>query len=117
MAEAALLTLLSASYYAGSGEGDPSLLTLQFSRPVDPSVYISETVTVIDRQFNQESYQATGPYTMIDSQTVQFELSSLDYSPGSGVFLCAYVAEGHGIVAVDDGELWLGVSNLALPFP
>jgi len=70
---------------------------------------------MIDRQYNHQSYQSTGAYTMIDSQTVQFELTNVDYTPGSGVFMS--VAEGSGIVAADDGEEFLGVSSLSLPYP
>ena len=53
--------------------------------------------------------------TMLDTETVQFALSPYEAGSGSGVHL--YVPEGNGIVAADDGEEFLGVSGLSLPYP
>jgi hypothetical protein len=52
---------------------------------------------------------------MINPQTVELILVATEPATGSGVHLTA--TEGNGIVAVDGGEPWAGVSELGLPFP
>lgn len=118
MADAAVeLKLVSASYDPDGGpEGEP-VLTLEFSRAIDPSGFVDEAYAVTDFQFNHRWYWLTGQPTMSNSnKTVQFLLSEIEPVSGSGVHLYAS-AESNGIVAVDDGEPWLGVSDLLLPFP
>ena len=116
MADAAVeLKLVSATYTPDDGDGN-ALLTLEFNRAIDPSGFIDEAYGVTDAQFNHQWYWVTGTPTMSNfNKTVQFLLTPMEPTSGSGVHLTAS-SEANGIVAVDDGEPWLGVSDLALPF-
>jgi len=105
--------LVSAIYTPDGGVGDP-LLTLQFSRPIDASGFVPESMLVRDAQFNGQYYQSGG-WGMNDPQTIEFVLIPTEPATGSGVTL--NVTPGNGIVAVDDAEPWPGVSELPLPFP
>lgn len=104
---------MSAVYSPGGGGGDP-LLTLSFSRPIDAAGFVPEAFLVRDSQTNLQ-YYVPSSWGMNDPQTVEFTLLATEPATGSGVML--NVSEGNGIVAVDDGEPWPGVSELALPFP
>ena len=97
------------------GEEDPALLTLAFDRAVDLSAFDGSQVIVNDGALVGKVYAATGPVTMLSPTTVAIVLVDVseDYEPG--VTLTASAATG--IVAVDDGGAWDGVTDLALPFP
>ena len=107
------LALVAASYTPSEGGSDP-LLTLQFSRPIDASGFIIEAFLVRDTEASFQ-YYVPSSWGMNDPQTVEFTLLATEPASGSGVIL--NVTEGNGIVAVDDGEPWAGVSELPLPWP
>jgi hypothetical protein len=58
---------------------------------------------------------ATGEGTVVSPVLVRITMVSAGAMSGSGTKLTA--TAGSGIVAVDDGGTWDGVTGLALPFP
>ena len=70
--------------------------------------------TLDDGQFLDGRYRPDGPVTMIDPVTARVGLVYLDGITTPGVHLT--VGAENGVVAVDDGGVWAGVTNLALPF-
>lgn len=104
--------LASASYdHAAS----PPTLTLGFNRAIDVSGFGGDSVAVADGVFNNLSYLALGDVTLINPMTMRVVLAEQFSFSGAGVRLSAF--DSNGIVAVDDGSPWDGVSDLALPFP
>ena len=97
------------------GEEDPVLLTLAFDRAINMADFDGSQVIVNDGDLVGKVYAATGPVTVLSPTTVTIVLVDVseDYAPG--VTLTASATTG--IVAVDDGGTWSGVSDLVLPFP
>jgi hypothetical protein len=103
--------VLVAAFYT---PGDPAFLTLQFDRAIDPTGFIVEAFLLSDGQFAHQ-YFNPGGYGMIDPQTIEFDLLAIEPTSGTDVRLT--VAAENGIVALDGGLPWAGISNLLLPFP
>jgi hypothetical protein len=103
------LVLVSASY-----DSTELLLTLVFDRAVNPTLYIQEAFTVYDAMENMQWYMPDG-MEQLSPTTVRFSLQAME--PIGGGFIRMDVWAENGIVAVDDGQPWPGVTNLPLPFP
>ena len=103
------LTLVSAVYEIAD------TITLSFDRAIDISAFNPSAVLVDDGEFEDTLFEATIEATLLTPQTVQIGLNPIDVGTGATVRLTATSASG--IVAVDDGAAWAGVTALELPFP
>jgi hypothetical protein len=104
------LVLVGASYdYTGP------TLTLVFDRAIDIDALSGSAIGVEDAQENFFRYTGDGGAELLGPATVRITLIPFDDAGGTGVRLTASGLSG--IVAVDDGGTWAGVSELALPFP
>jgi hypothetical protein len=103
------LVLVSASYDSGGG-----FVVLQFERPIDVSGLNGSLVQLNDPA-SDLLFAGTNGTVMLDASTVQIGLSMIEDADEPGVVL--NVLAGNGIVVVDDGTAWAGVSELGLPFP
>ena len=103
--------LVSATYVPGG----PPMLVLTFDRAIDLSAFDGSAVTVRDGEGSGWLWQATLGWEMLDPTSVQFALDFVEEASGPGVILNATSASG--IVAVDDGGTWGGVTAVELPFP
>ena len=103
-----MLMLVSATYDVKTS------VTLQFDRAIDISALDGSQIKVSDDSVPGE-FIATGTVTLLDPQTVRIRLNNFDSTSGPGVHL--NVSADSGIVAVDDGAAWGGVTDLVLPFP
>src|SRR5258705_10475209 len=103
------LTLVSAVY-----DSDALTLILTFDRPINAAGIIFEAVLVADAQFLHQ-YLIPNDWFGPDPNSVEFLLATTEPPTGSGAHLS--VAEGNGIIALADGEPWMGCTNLLLPFP
>jgi hypothetical protein len=106
----AALMLVAASF---DTVGVTALLT--FDRAVDASGFVADQVTVIDGVTNASKYGGVGAATVISPTTIRVALDWIDDGPLGAVTLTATGLTG--IVAVDDGGTWAGVTDLVLPFP
>ena len=103
-----VLTLVSASYVEGTS------ITLTFDREINVAGLVGSAILVNDPS-NGSQFAATGSVTVIDPTTVEIGLVFVqDWSAGD---ISLNATAGTGIVAVDDGGTWAGVTDLALPFP
>ena len=105
----AALNLVAAEYE----EGIAVLLT--FDRAIDIAALDGAAITVDDGAVIGSLFDATGTATLIGPAIVRLELEDIGPSVAPDVRLSA--SAGTGIVAVDDGGAWGGVSDVALPFP
>ena len=103
------LTLVSAIYDAGAA------VTLTFDRPIDIAALDGSAIVVEDGVHSEFRYNGTAGATLLSPVTVQIELAGVEEWTGPDIRLDA--ASANGIVAVDDGGAWGGVSELPLPFP
>jgi hypothetical protein len=101
------LTLVAASYSTGAW------VRLTFDRAVDITAINVAAITVNDDP-SDEAYVGTGVATLFAPETVQVPLVISHGASGPGTELTATNATG--IVAVDDGGTWAGVSDVSLPF-
>jgi hypothetical protein len=101
---------VSASY----DSTEPQTLTLVFDRAVNPAGYIQEAFTVYDAQETMHWYQPNG-LEQLSPTTIRFSLLAIE--PVSGSYLRMDAWAENGLVAVDDGGIWPGCTNLPLPFP
>ena len=89
---------------------------LTFDRAVNIAGIDVSTVTIADNWTTDGFFGGDGAATMVDAQTVQVPLDYLHSSPGgSGVLLT--VTDASGIVAVDDGGTFAGVTDFEVPHP
>jgi hypothetical protein len=102
------LTLVAAQYQ------DSTWVRLTFDRPIDIAGLDALAVLVDDGQFGAVLFEGSGG-TLLTPATVEIPLTIIDASSAAGVLLSA--GTNTGIVAVDDGGTWAGVSNVELPFP
>jgi hypothetical protein len=104
------LTLLEASF----DEGAPSV-RLAFDRPIDIDGLVGSAITVDAGNVTGMRYQATGVATMDGASAVVIGLVAVVPSASPDTLLTA--GAGNGIVAIDDGGLWSGATDLVLPYP
>jgi hypothetical protein len=90
-------------------------VSLTFDRPIDIAGLVGAQITVDDGAVAGILYAGTSVATLTDPQTVRIELVEVGVSGDPGTRLTASAA--NGIVAVDDGGEWAGVSDVELPFP
>jgi hypothetical protein len=109
----ASLALVQASYQPG-GQGEPSI-RLMFDRAIDASGLVGNQIVIADGSIAGLRFDAMGDVTIIDPQTIEMGLTDIESFAGPDVRLTASAASG--IVAVDDGGTWAGVTDLLLPFP
>ena len=98
------LVLQSVLYPANSGES----IHLEFDRDINIGSINVGQILVSDSALNKIR-QGTGSATLIDSQTVQIDLEDAGSYSGDDDLLNA--SNDTGIVAVDDGGTWAGVSD------
>ncbi|HEV2293361.1 MAG TPA: hypothetical protein VGR35_05865 [Tepidisphaeraceae bacterium] len=89
-------------------------VTLTFDRAIDVAGFVGSAIVVED-ETAVTTFQGIVPATLIGPTAVRIDLSDFDPYSGAGSFLTA--SAGSGIVAVDDGGTWAGVTELVLPFP
>ena len=103
------LTLVSAEY------AEAMWVELGFDRAVDISAIVVDQIEVEDGPVSNAIWQGSGAATLVGPTVVRVPVTEFDPSSSSGTVLNATAATG--IVAVDDGGTWAGVSELGLPFP
>src|SRR5436190_20443561 len=108
----AALTLVAATYQL---DDSPFTVSLEFDRAIDIAAFNGSQVTLNDGGINSVEYRATGPASLLDPTTLVVVLEEIDSYVGPDELLTASSATG--IVAVDDGGAWAGVTDLVLPFP
>ena len=104
----AALNLVSAEYSTFAGP----VLTLTFDRAIDISSLDGTAIVVSDGDALGETLNATGSAVLVSAAVVRFELVNIDTCKDEGDYLNASAASG--IVAVDDGGTWAGVSEYEL---
>ncbi len=106
----AALTLLEAAY-----DEVAQTLRLTFDRAIDVAGLDGGQIVVDDGAITGTRYEAVGPATLDGPAAVVIGLLELGPTEDPGTLLSA--GAGNGIVAIDDGGTWAGVTDLALPFP
>ena len=107
----AALTLVSASFDAGPGG---AILRLTFNKPVDVEGIFPGNLQV-DDAVSATQWEGQGPVTFVNPSTIDVGMFEIQAQAYPDTRLNAL--EPTGIVAVEDGEPWAGVSDLLLPFP
>ena len=95
--------------------GPGAALTLVFDRAIDIAAFVPSAITVEDPSGSGFGFVGTGVVDTPDAQTVVVEMGSTGTAEGTLDVVTA--TAGTGIVAVDDGGTWSGVSGLGLPYP
>jgi hypothetical protein len=108
-APAVAVALVSASYDLDDGS-----VILTFDRAVNASALDASAITVNDGEFAAGLFVGSGPATVINPTTIKLFLEEIGGPTVNDVELTATAASG--IVAVDDGGTWAGVTALVLPF-
>ena len=91
-------------------------LTLTFDRAISVAGLDGTQVVVDDADLVGNRYDASGgSVTVLSPASVRLAMTVIGLYTQSGVHLTASASSG--IVAVDDGGTWAGVTDLALPFP
>ena len=104
------LTLLEASF----DEGGPSV-RLGFDRAIDIGGLNGSAIIVDAGNVTGTRYVATGSATLDGPNAVVIGLVATIPSGSPDTLLDA--TAGNGIVAIDDGGLWSGATDLVLPYP
>ena len=107
---AGALTLVAAVIVDDDGPG----VRLDFDRPIDVSGLDASQVTVQDTGGTGVAYVGTGAVDTPAPNAVVVGLAETGVAAGP-TRMTATAATG--IVAVDDGGTWAGVTDLGLPFP
>ena len=106
------LTLIEAEFtYVGPG----ATLRLEFDRAIDLDGFNPPAITVQDPSGTGWAYVGTGVVDTPNPQTVVVEMGQTGSAEGTLDVVTATGATG--IVAVDDGAPWAGVTGLGLPYP
>jgi hypothetical protein len=108
----AALTLVSATYDEIEG-----VVLLTFDRAVSIDAFVGGAAIVVrDGEMNLTAYQAAADGASLEAPAqVLIVLTPTGSASGGAVEMTASAA--NGIVAVDDGGTWAGVTDLSLPFP
>jgi hypothetical protein len=104
------LTLVSAAY-----DNDSVTLTLTFDRAIDIDAIDVTQVVVDDDVFTGSRLVGFESAVLVNATTVRVPLNPIDGAMHPDIHLT--VEPGNGIVAVDDGGTWSGVTALELPWP
>jgi hypothetical protein len=96
-------------------EGDENAIVLTFDRAIDVAGLDGTQITVNDGLYVGSVFAATGAVTMLSPASVRIVMNPVGEAEIGAVTLTASAASG--IVAVDDGGTWAGVTALGLPFP
>jgi hypothetical protein len=103
------LVLVSASY-----DENVPVLFLTFDRAIDIAGFVPAQVVVADGVINEGMYGGVGPAELLSPTQVSVPLTYLGSAPVAPITLTASALTG--LVAVDDGGTWAGVSGVGLPF-
>ena len=106
----AALTLLEAAF-----DEVAQTLRLTFDRAIDVVGLAAGQLVVSDGSMTGTPYEGAGPGTLDGPAAVVIALLELGPTEDPGTLLTATASTG--IVAVDDGGAWAGVTDLPLPFP
>jgi hypothetical protein len=90
-------------------------IRLTFDRAVNVPALAGNQIVIADGSINALRYDAQGDVTLINPTTIEIGLTDIEAYAGPDVRMTASAASG--IVAVDGGAAWGGVTNLLLPFP
>ena len=102
------LVLVSATYVQGAS------VTLTFDRAIDIAGFDGSVVIVRDAA-EALLFDATGGAELLSPAVARLTLVPVEGDSTPGVTMNA--SPTNGIVAVDDGGTWAGVSELPLPWP
>jgi hypothetical protein len=91
-----------------------TLVRLTFDRPINAAGIVAGQMTVDDGPFEGRRFVSTAGVDVVDPVTIDVALIEVGMAAGADVILTA--GAGTGIVAVDDGGTWDGVTDLVLPF-
>src|SRR5437667_3907630 len=106
------LTLVSASFIAPPM---PPGLVLTFDRAINVEGVVGSEFQVDDDVFTGNQYVGDPDGAGVGGATMSLVLDVAGSASGGQVLLT--VGAANGIVAVDDGGTWAGVTDLVLPFP
>jgi hypothetical protein len=106
----AALVLAAAVY-----DKDAPFVDLAFDRAIDIDAMDVTQVLVDDDTFTGSRLVGFETPVLVAATTVRVPLNPIDGAMHPDIHLTT--TGGTGIVAVDDGGTWAGVSDLALPFP
>ena len=90
-----------------------SYVRLTFDRDIDVSGIVPAKVRVNDAELG-DLMEGSSPVMLLTPQRVEINLLYLSAATGPGLTLT--VGPGNGIVALEDGAAWAGVTNVAIPF-
>jgi hypothetical protein len=102
--------VLTKAIYNSSG----LFIELTFDRAINSSGLNGSQIRV-DDQLQGHWYLATGTVIVLSPTSLRIFLTLGGSTSGPADLL--NVSAGNGIVAVNDGGAWAGVTNLAMPFP
>ena len=105
----AALVLVSGVYISAAS------VRLTFDRAIDIDGLNSAVFVVNDNDDVGEKFEGSGAGTLLSATTVEITITPAGGPSGSGITLTASAA--NGIVAVDDGGAWAGVTDFALSVP
>jgi hypothetical protein len=103
------LTLVAASFDAGT-----SALSLTFDRAVDFEGIVPAQFVVFD---GGQDVEWGGTATVWQTTVENVSIAMIENGEFTGEGVTLSVGAANGLVAVDDGGTWAGVSGLVLPFP
>ncbi len=92
----------------------PESVVLAFDRAIDLAG-LDGAVIFVDDYESGSLYQGTQFASLLNPTTAEIGMVIIDSSTGTQILLTA--GAGNGIVAVDDGGAWAGVTDVELPFP
>jgi hypothetical protein len=103
------LTLVEASFDTVDGV----YLRLTFDRAIDASGLNGSAIQLGVNEFGY-LYDATGPFEMYAPETINILMVQIGGYEGDDIL---NATSASGIVAVDDGGAWAGVTDITLPYP
>jgi hypothetical protein len=96
-------------------EAEENAVVLTFDRAIDIVGLDGAQITVNDGVYVGSVFAATGAATMLSPASVRIVMNPIGEAELGLVTLTASAASG--IVAVDDGGTWAGLTDEPLPFP